>query len=134
VGALVAAGAATVVWLAFQRIAMHALLAIAALATCVVALVTLQSLRGAPDPLERLESATTSSSLRGGATQLGSLDQRIRTYRVAEERIKEDSFVGLGLDLFSVTRAFGDDAYEYDDHNLVIGLCTRPGSSDSPEC
>ena len=54
VGALMAAGAATVVWLAFQRISMHALLAIAALAPCLVALVTLQSIRGAPDPIERL--------------------------------------------------------------------------------
>jgi hypothetical protein len=109
-GRFVAAGAAIVVWLAFQRISMHALLAIAALATCVVALVTLQSLSGAPDPLERLESATTHSSLPGGATQLAPLDQRIRTYRVAEERIQEDPFVGLGLDLFSATRAFGDEA------------------------
>ena len=55
-------GAATVVWLAFQRTSIHGLLAIAALAMCAVALVSLQSIRGAPHPLERLESATTSSS------------------------------------------------------------------------
>ena len=127
VGALMAAGGATVVWLAFQRISMHALLAIAALALCLVALVTLQSIRGAPDPLERLASATTSSSLPGGATQLGSVDQRIRTYRVAVARIREDPFVGVGLDLFSVTRPFGIEAYEYDVHNLVIGLWYKTG-------
>ena len=127
VGALIAAGAATVVWLAFQRISMHALLAIAALAACLVALVTLQSIRGAPDPLERLESVTTSRSVYGGATQLGSVDQRIRTYRVAVARIKEDPFVGVGLDLFSVTRPFGVESYEYDLHNLVIGLWYKTG-------
>jgi O-antigen/teichoic acid export membrane protein/O-antigen ligase len=127
VGALMAAGAATVVWLAFQRISMHALLAIAALVMCVVALVTLQSIRGAPDPLERLQSVTTSSSVYGGATQLGSVDQRIRAYRVAAARIKEDPFVGVGLDLFSVTRPFGDEGYEYDVHNLVIGLWYKTG-------
>jgi O-antigen ligase len=115
------------VWLAFQRISVHAVLAIAALATCVVALITVQSIRGAPDPLERLESTTTSSSAPGGATQLGSLDQRVRTYRVAVARIKEDPFVGVGLDLFSVTRPFGVESYEYDVHNLVIGLWYKTG-------
>jgi O-antigen ligase len=127
VGALMAAGAATVVWLAFQRISMHGLLVIAALATCVVALVTVQAIRGAPNPLERLESSTTSSSLPGGATQLGSVDQRVGTYRAAEARIKEDPFVGVGLDLFSVTRPFGVESYEYDVHNLVIGLWYKTG-------
>ena len=127
VGAIIAAGAATVVWLAFQRISMHALLAIAALAMCVVALVALQSLRGAPDPLERLASSTTSSSVPGGGTQLGSVNQRIMTYRAAVPRIKEDPFVGVGLDLFSVTRPFGVESYEYDVHNLVIGLWYKTG-------
>jgi hypothetical protein len=122
-----------VVWLAFQRVSMHTLLAVAALA-CVVALVTLQSLRGAPsDPLERLHSTATTISWPGGATALGSVDQRIRAYRVAEARIKEDPFVGVGLDLFSVIRPFGDEGYEYDVHNLVIGLWYKSGSSDSLE-
>ena len=127
VGAILAAGAATVVWLAFQRISMHALFAIGALAMCLVALVALQSLRGAPDPLERLASSTTSSSVPGGGTQLGSVTQRIRTYRAAVPRIKEDPFVGVGLDLFSVTRPFGVESYEYDVHNLVIGLWYKTG-------
>jgi O-antigen/teichoic acid export membrane protein len=126
-GALIAAAVATVAWLAFQRISMHALLAMAALAMCVVALVALQSIRGAPDPLERLESTTTSSSSPGGATQLGSVDQRIMTYRATVPRIKEDPFVGVGLDLFSVTRPFGVESYEYDPHNLVIGLWYKTG-------
>jgi O-antigen/teichoic acid export membrane protein len=127
VGALIAAGAATVVWLAFQRMSVHTLLAIAVLATCVVALLTLQSIRDAPDPLERLKSSTTSSSVAGGGTQLGSVDQRIETYRAVVPRIKEDPFVGVGLDLFSVTRPFGIESYEYDVHNLVIGLWYKTG-------
>ena len=127
VGALLAASVATLVWLAFQRISMDVLLAMAMLATCVVALVTVQSIRGAPNPLERLQSTTTSSSLPSGGTQLGSVDQRIRTYKVAVARIKEDPFIGVGLDLFSVTRPFGIEAYEYDVHNLVIGLLYKTG-------
>jgi O-antigen ligase len=127
IGALIAAGAATVVWLAFQRISIHGLLALAALATCAVALVSLQSIRGAPHSLERLESATTSSSSPEGGTQLGSVDQRIRTYRVATAMIREDPFVGVGLDLSSVARPFGVEGYEYDVHNLVIGLWYKTG-------
>ena len=127
VGALMAAGVATAVWLAFERISKHMLLTLAVLATCVAALLTLQSMRGAPSPLDRLQSATTNSSLPGGGTQLGSVDQRVRTYRVAVARIKEDPFVGVGLDLFSVTRPFGIEAYEYDVHNLVIGLWYKTG-------
>jgi O-antigen/teichoic acid export membrane protein/O-antigen ligase len=127
IGALVAAAAAVVVWLAFQRTSVHSLLALATLATCVVAVTALQSARGAPDPLDRLESVTRSTSRPGGGTRLGSVDQRIGTYRVAIARIKEDPFVGVGLDLKSVTRPFGVEAYEYDVHNLVIGLWYKTG-------
>ena len=127
VGAVMAAGVATAVWLTFQRISKHVLLTFAVLVICVAALLTLQSIRGAPSPLDRLQSATTNSSLPGGGTQLGSVDQRIRTYRVAVARIKEDPFIGVGLDLFSVTRPFGVEAYEYDVHNLVIGLWYKTG-------
>ena len=33
----------------------------------------------------------------------------------------------MGLDLYSVTRPFGVEAYEYDIHNLVIGLWYKTG-------
>ena len=59
--------------------------------------------------------------------RLGSVDQRFGTYRVAIARIKEDPFVGVGLDLTSVTRPFGVESYEYDVHNLVIGLWYKTG-------
>ena len=127
IGALVAAAAAVVVWLAFQRISVHTLLALATLAGCVVAVAAFQSARGAPDPLDRLRSVTSSTTLPGGGTKLGSVDQRIVTYRVAIARIEEDPFVGVGLDLNSVTRPFGVEAYEYDIHNLVIGLWYKTG-------
>jgi O-antigen/teichoic acid export membrane protein/O-antigen ligase len=127
VGALLAAGAAVVVWLALQRTSVHSLVALATLAACVVALTALQAVRGAPDPLDRINSVTSSESLLGGGTKLGSVDQRIGTYRVAIARIKEDPFVGVGLDLKSVTRPFGVEAYEYDVHNLVIGLWYKTG-------
>lgn len=126
IGALIAAACAVFVWLVFQRPSIHSMLALATLAACVVALVTLQSIRGAPDPLERFETATSTSS-QAGVVQVGSVHQRIGTYRVAIERIKEDPFVGVGLDLYSITRPFGVEAYEYDIHNLVIGLWYKTG-------
>ena len=126
IGALIAAVFAVFVWLVFQRLSIHSILAFATLAACVVALVALQSIRGAPDPLERFETATTNSS-QEGVVQLGSVNQRIGTYRVAMERIQENPFVGVGLDLLSVTRPFGVQAYEYDVHNLVIGLWYKTG-------
>jgi O-antigen ligase len=123
VGAVLAAAAAVVVWLGLQRISVHALLALATLAASLVVLTAL----GAPGPLDRLQSVTTSTSLPSGGTQLGSAEQRIGTYRVAIARIKENPFVGVGLDLNSVTRPFGVESYEYDVHNLVIGLWYKTG-------
>jgi O-antigen/teichoic acid export membrane protein/O-antigen ligase len=126
IGALIAAACAVFVWLVFQRPSVHSVLALATLAACLVALLTLQSMRGAPDPLERFETATSTSS-QEGVVQVGSVHQRIGTYQIAIERIKEDPFVGVGLDLYSVTRPFGVEAYEYDVHNLVIGLWYKTG-------
>jgi O-antigen/teichoic acid export membrane protein len=125
-GALIAAASAVFVWLMFQRLSIHSVLVLATLAACVVALLTLQSIRGAPSPLERFETATTTSS-QAGVVQVGSVDQRFGTYRIAIERIRENPFVGVGLDLFSITRPFGIEAYEYDVHNLVIGLWYKTG-------
>jgi O-antigen ligase len=127
IGALLAAGAAFFVWLAFQRMSIHSMLVFGTLATCIVAVTSLQAIRGVPSPLDRLNTVTSNSSLPGGGTQLGSVDQRISTYRVAVARIKEDPFVGVGLDLASVTRPFGVENYEYDVHNLVIGLWYKAG-------
>jgi O-antigen/teichoic acid export membrane protein/O-antigen ligase len=126
IGALIAAACAVFVWLVFQRPSIHSVLALATLTACVVALLTLQSIRGAPDPLERFGTATSTSS-QAGVVQVGSVHQRIGTYRVAIERIEENPFVGVGLDLFSITRPFGVEAYEYDIHNLVIGLWYKTG-------
>ena len=126
IGALIGAACAVFVWLVFQRPSVHSTLALATLVACVVALVTLQSIRGAPDPLERFETATTTSS-EAGVVQVGSVQQRIGTYWVAIDRIVEDPFVGVGLDLLSVARPFGVEAYEYDIHNLVIGLWYKTG-------
>ena len=126
VGALIAAASAVFVWLIIQRPSIHAVIALATLAACVIAVTTLQSIRGAPDPLDRL-TTVTSTSPQPGAAPVGSVHQRIGTYRAAIERIEEDPFIGVGLDLFSVTRPFGVEAYEYDVHNLVIGLWYKTG-------
>ena len=68
VGALLAAGVATFVWLALERISFHTWLLFAGAMLCVVGLVALQHTRGAPTPLDRVISVTTPS---GAATAGG---------------------------------------------------------------
>jgi O-antigen ligase len=46
---------------------------------------------------------------------------------VAAEEIQAQPFVGVGLDLRSVTKPFGVVSYEYDVHNLVIGTWYKTG-------
>jgi O-antigen ligase len=46
---------------------------------------------------------------------------------VAEAGIKRDPFIGVGLDLVSVTKPFGVVSYEYDVHNLIIGTWYKAG-------
>ena len=123
VGALLAAAAAVVVWLALQRTSIHVLRALAVLALTLVVVSAL----GGPQPLARLNSVTDSTYLAGAGTQLGSAEQRIGTYRAAIARIEENPFVGVGLDLRSITRPFGIESFEYDVHNLVIGLWYKTG-------
>jgi O-antigen/teichoic acid export membrane protein len=124
VGALFAAAAATFIWLAFQRTSMESILVFSAIGLCVLGVVTVQALRGAPTPLERFDKVTSSSSTNEG---VGTLDSRIATYRVAAAEIKEHPFVGVGLDLVSVTKPFGIVSYEFDVHNLVLGIWYKAG-------
>jgi O-antigen/teichoic acid export membrane protein/O-antigen ligase len=124
VGALFAVAAAMFVWFAFQRTSIESIVVFAAIGVCVVGVVTVQAVRGAPTPLERIDKVTSSSSTSEGA---GTLDSRITIYRVAAAEIKEHPFVGVGLDLVSVTKPFGVVSYEYDVHNLVIGTWYKAG-------
>ena len=123
VGALLAAAAAVVVWLALQRTSIHILLALGVLALSLIVV----SASGGPQPLERLGAVTDSTYVVGAGTQLGSAEQRIGTYKAAIARIEENPFVGVGLDLRSITRPFGIESFEYDVHNLVIGLWYKTG-------
>jgi O-antigen ligase len=127
VGSILAAIVAISVWLAFNRVSIHALHVFATLAACVLALTTLQAIRGAPTPIDRFRSTTTTSFVPGSSQELGSVDQRIGTYRVNVARIKEDPFVGVGLDIYSVTRPFGQENDMYDSHNIIIGLWYKTG-------
>jgi O-antigen/teichoic acid export membrane protein len=124
VGALVAAAAATFVWFAFQKTSVQSILVFTAIGLSAIAVVTVQAMRGAPTPLERFDMVTSSSTAGGGS---GSLDSRIETYRVAAAEIKEHPFVGVGLDLVSVTKPFGIVSYEYDVHNLIVGTWYKAG-------
>lgn len=125
VGALIAATAATFVWFAFQRVSARSVAAFAVLMASVVAITGVQVARGVPTPIDRFHRVTATPSATGMGA--GSVDSRIATYRVAARAIRRDPFVGVGLDLVSVTRPFGVVSYEYDVHNLVIGTWYKAG-------
>jgi O-antigen/teichoic acid export membrane protein/O-antigen ligase len=124
VGAVLAAAAATFVWFAFQRTSVQTILVFATIGLSVIAVTTVQGMRGAPTPLERFDIVTSGTS-EGGA--VGSVQERIVVYRSAANAIEENPFVGVGLDLTSVTKPFGEENYKYDVHNLIIGLWYKTG-------
>jgi O-antigen/teichoic acid export membrane protein/O-antigen ligase len=127
VGALLAAGIATFVWLALARMSFHSWLLFAGAALCVVAVVAVQHSRGAPTPLDRVAHVTTPSGAATAGAGSGSVEARVSIYRVAVSRIADDPFVGVGLDLVSITKPFGIESYQYDVHNLVIGTWYKAG-------
>jgi O-antigen/teichoic acid export membrane protein/O-antigen ligase len=124
VGAMIAALVAIFVWFALQRTSGRSLLPFLVMVAALLALTTVQSIRGDPTPLARFQHVTEPSPGEAGA---GSLESRIDTYRVAATAIKRDPFVGVGLDLVSVTKPFGVVSYQYDVHNLVIGTWYKAG-------
>jgi O-antigen/teichoic acid export membrane protein len=124
VGAFLAALVALFVWFALQRTSFNSMMVFATLVACLVGITTLQAIRGDPGPLARFKSVTASSQGPNGA---GSVDQRVTTYRVAIKRIKQDPFVGVGLDLFSITKPFGESEFQYDVHNIVLGVWYKTG-------
>lgn len=127
VGALIAAGVAMFVWLALERMSFHSWLLFAGATLCVVGLVALQHSRGAPTPLDRVIRVTTPSGAATAGAGSGSLDSRVSIYHVAASRIADDPFVGVGLDLVSITKPIGIVSYENDVHNLVIGTWYKAG-------
>ena len=126
IGALLAVGAATFIWFALQRPSFAAWVVFAGIATAVVGFTTVQELRGAPTPIDRLNRVTSPTATAPPGS--GSLDSRISIYRVAVSRITDDPFVGVGLDLVSTTKPFSIISYEYDVHNLVNGHLVQGGS------
>jgi O-antigen ligase len=124
VGAMIAAVVGVFVWFALQRTSGRSLAVLAVIVGAAVAITAVQSVRGAQTPLDRFHSVTAKSSGPSGA---GSLESRISTYRVVSKAIKDDPFIGVGLDLVSVTKPFGIISYEYDVHNLVIGTWYKAG-------
>jgi O-antigen/teichoic acid export membrane protein/O-antigen ligase len=127
VGALLAVGVATFVWFAIQRMTLHSWLVFGGIVVAAFAVVTVQGLRGAPTPLDRVTRVATPSAAATAAEGSGSIDSRVAIYKVAVARIESDPFVGVGLDLISVTKPFGIVSYEYDVHNLVLGTWYKAG-------
>jgi O-antigen/teichoic acid export membrane protein len=125
VGALVAAAVAVFVWFSLQRGTMNSKLVFATLGFLVVGVVAVQAMRGGATPLDRFNKVTSSSPAVGQGS--GSVDQRIVTYRVAVRAVKRDPFVGVGLDLESITKPFGVIDYQYDIHNLLLGTWYKAG-------
>jgi O-antigen/teichoic acid export membrane protein/O-antigen ligase len=127
VGALLAAGIAIFAWLALERLSVHSFLLFGAASVCVVGLVTVQHSRGAQTPLERVIRVTTPSDAVTAQSGSGSLESRVSIYHHAARRIADDPFVGVGLDLASITKPFGTVSYEYDVHNLLLGTWYEAG-------
>ena len=127
VGALLAASAAIFVWVAIQRMSLHSWFVFGGIIAIAVVVVTVQGLRGAPTPLERITSVTTPSTAATATSGSGSFDSRVAVYKVALSRIEADPFIGVGLDLVSITKPYGVVSYEYDVHNLVIGTWYKAG-------
>jgi O-antigen/teichoic acid export membrane protein/O-antigen ligase len=127
VGALLAVGAATFVWFAIQRMSLHSWMVFGGIVVTAFAVVTVQGLRGAQTPLDRVTRVTTPNGVSTASEGSGSVDSRVAIYKVAVKRIEQDPFVGVGLDLISVTKPFGIVSYEYDVHNLVIGTWYKAG-------
>jgi O-antigen ligase len=121
---MIAAVAAVFVWFALQRNPGRSLAPMAVLVAALLALTGIQAVRGNPTPLARFHHVTVQAP---GSSGAGSVESRIATYRVAEQAIRRDPFVGVGLDLVSVTKPFGIVSYEYDVHNLVIGTWYKAG-------
>jgi O-antigen/teichoic acid export membrane protein/O-antigen ligase len=124
VGAMIAALVAVFVWFALQPSSRRSLLPFFVMVAAVLALTMVQSIRGDPTPLARFHHVTETVPGDAGA---GSLESRTATYRVAATAIERDPFIGVGLDLVSVTKPFGVVSYEYDVHNLVIGTWYKAG-------
>jgi O-antigen/teichoic acid export membrane protein/O-antigen ligase len=127
VGAFLAAAAGTFVWFAVQRMTLHSWLVFGGIVLTAFTIMTVQGLRGAQTPLERVTRVTTPNGSATATVGSGSVDSRVSTYKVAVKRIEEDPFVGVGLDLLSITKPFGIVSYEYDVHNLVLGTWYKAG-------
>jgi O-antigen/teichoic acid export membrane protein/O-antigen ligase len=127
VGAFLAAAAGTFVWFAVQRMTLHSWLVFGGIVLTAFTIMTVQGLRGAQTPLERVTRVTTPNGSSTATVGSGSVDSRVSTYKVAVKRIEEDPFVGVGLDLLSITKPFGIVSYEYDVHNLVLGTWYKAG-------
>jgi O-antigen/teichoic acid export membrane protein len=127
VGALIAAAVATFVWLALERMSFHSWLLFAGATLCVVGVVSVQHSRGAPTPLDRVIRVTTPSGAATAGAGSGSIESRVSIYHVAASRIADDPFVGVGLDLVSITKPFGIVSYQYDVHNLIIAIWYEAG-------
>ena len=91
--------------------------------TGVTGVTAVQEMWGASTPLDRLTQVSTSRE-EGGT---GSVSARIATYRIVSQRIEENPFVGVGLDLESATKPFPLFSYEYDVHNVVIATWYKAG-------
>jgi O-antigen/teichoic acid export membrane protein/O-antigen ligase len=127
VGALAAAGIAAFVWLALERMSLHSWLLFAGATLCVVGVVTVQHSRGAPTPIDRVIRVTTPADAATAQAGGGSVDSRVTIYHSAARRIRDDPFIGVGLDLASITKPFGVVSYQYDVHNIVIGTWYEAG-------
>ena len=126
VSALLAAAVAIFVWFSLGRHSRKTLRVYAVIGICACAVIAGQSALGGQTPLDRLERVTNSNP--DNATEgAGSLESRIVTYESAIKHIKKQPFLGVGLDLLSITKPFGIESDDYDVHNVIIGTWYKTG-------
>jgi O-antigen ligase len=128
VSALLAAVAAVFTWLALGNRSRNTMRVYAATAVGVIAITIAQGVLGGQTPWERFVRVTDTSY--GASNGAGSLQSRISTYQAALARIDEQPFLGVGLDLLSVTATTsptGTVVDDHDVHNIVIGTWFKTG-------
>lgn len=117
VGSVIAAAAATGVWLTWRHTSGRQLVRLALLAAAVLVFFTLQGSAETPSAVERISRLGTGAPNDPNRT----LDSRFETFRIAVDRIEANPVVGVGLDLES------SRAGEHRVHNIVLNLLYTSG-------
>ncbi len=114
VGGFLTAAVATVVWLALRGVSQRLVLSFGAIVGAVFVLMSASGSTLAPAPIERFQRVTSQDSAE--SRDEGSVFTRVDGYRDAWARIREDPFIGVGLDEESNTEVLEGHLV----HNILV--------------